>query len=48
MLVRRSTQAGKAMVNDPTKLMEANYELWKEHVALMQEAMMEHDEQDDQ
>jgi len=31
------TEATKVMVNDPMKLMEANYELWKEHVALMQQ-----------
>lgn len=31
------TEATKVMANDPMKLMEANYELWKEHVALMQQ-----------
>ena len=35
------TEASKIMVNDPMKLMEANYALWKEHVALMQEASMD-------
>lgn len=35
------TEASKIMVNDPMKLMEANYLLWKEHVALMQEASMD-------
>ncbi|MFK7993194.1 MAG: PHA/PHB synthase family protein [Granulosicoccus sp.] len=35
------TEATKVMLNDPMKLMEANYELWKEHVALMQSATMD-------
>lgn len=30
--------AAKVMANDPMKLMQANYELWKEHMELMQEA----------
>ena len=32
------TNATKLMVNDPMKLMQANYELWKEHLDLMQQA----------
>lgn len=35
------TEATKVLVNDPMKLMQANYELWKEHMALMQQAMMD-------
>ncbi len=35
------SQATKIMASDPIKLMQANYELWKEHVALMQQAMMD-------
>lgn len=34
------TEATKIMVNDPQKLMQANYELWKEHIDLMQQATM--------
>ena len=32
--------ATQVMVNDPMKLMQANYELWKEHIELMQQAML--------
>lgn len=32
------TAATSIMVNDPMKLMQANYELWKEHIELMQQA----------
>ncbi|MGQ7844320.1 PHA/PHB synthase family protein [Granulosicoccus sp. 3-233] len=32
--------AAKVMANDPMKLMQANYELWKEHMELMQQAAM--------
>ena len=35
------TEASKMMVNDPMKLMQANYELWKEHIMLMQEVTMD-------
>jgi len=35
------SQASKILVNDPMKLMEANYSLWKEHLALMQQAMID-------
>ena len=35
------TEAGKMLAGDPMKLMQANYELWKEHVALMQEATLD-------
>ncbi len=35
------TEANKILTSDPMKLMQANYELWKEHVALMQQAMMD-------
>lgn len=35
------SEASKIMAGDPMKLMQANYELWKEHVALMQQAMMD-------
>ncbi|ASJ72605.1 PHA/PHB synthase family protein [Granulosicoccus antarcticus] len=31
--------ATKLMASDPMKLMQANYELWKEHVELMQQVM---------
>ncbi len=33
--------AAKVMASDPMKLMQANYELWKEHVELMQQVMMD-------
>ena len=32
--------AAKVMASDPMKLMQANYELWKEHMELMQQAAM--------
>lgn len=32
--------ATRIMVSDPLKLMQANYELWKEHVELMQSAIL--------
>ena len=32
--------AAKVMANDPMRLMQANYELWKEHMELMQQAAM--------
>lgn len=35
------SQASRVLVNDPVKLMEANYSLWKEHLALMQQAMID-------
>lgn len=35
------TSAAKIMASDPMKLMQANYELWKEHVELMQQATLE-------
>lgn len=35
------SNAAKIMVSDPMRLMQANYELWKEHVELMQQAMLE-------
>ena len=34
-------EAAKIMMNDPMQLMQANYNLWKEHVALMQQAIMD-------
>ena len=33
--------AANIMASDPMKLMQANYELWKEHVELMQQVMMD-------
>ncbi len=35
------SKASKYFSNDPMKMMEANYDLWKEHIALMQEASMD-------
>ena len=32
--------AVRVMANDPTKLMQANFELWKEHLELMQQSML--------
>ncbi|MGQ7848139.1 PHA/PHB synthase family protein [Granulosicoccus sp. 3-233] len=35
--------AARIMAGDPMKLMQDNYQLWKEHVELMQQIMLKHD-----